>query len=186
MTTHAEPRSYTRLQISRLGLWLFILSESMLFVGLAVARFTLQHTAVDEHLSQLIGLGITSVLLASSYTAYRAERAAVVGDSQQLKLFLKLTLLLGFVFVAGVAVEWAAALSHFPPSTGFGTVFFSMTGAHAFHVLTGLVFLGIVLGRARADEYSPEDHFPVEASVKYWHFVDVVWVVFYPTLYLIS
>lgn len=187
MTTNdTTAAGYTRLQIKRLGLWLFILSESMLFIGLAVARFTLQGIEVHEHLSQVIGLAITTVLLASSYTAFRAERAASDGDRAGLQRFLVLTLALGAVFVGGVVVEWSAALEHFPPSSGFGTVFFSMTGAHAFHVLTGLLFLGIVYGRARAGEYSSTEHFAVEAGVKYWHFVDVVWVFFYPALYLVS
>ena len=186
MIAQVHSREYSRLDINRLGLWLFILSESMLFVGLAVARFTLQHTRVDEHLNQVVGLAITTILLASSYTAYRAERAAATGDSATLRRYLAWTLGLGGVFVAGVGVEWYEALKHFPPSTGFGTVFFTMTGAHAFHVVTGLVFLGIVMGRARAGEYTNQSHFPVEAAVKYWHFVDVVWVFFYPTLYLVS
>ena len=61
-----------------------------------------------------------------------------------------------------------------------------MTGLHAFHVLTGLLMLTIVLRRVKAGTVSADSPWPVEASVKYWHFVDVVWVFFYPALYLIS
>jgi len=176
---------YSRLEINRMGLWLFILSESMLFLGLLAARFTLQGTAIPDQLSQVIGLVITAILLISSFTAYRAETAFANGDEGRAIAALRLTLILGGVFVLGVAFEWSAALSHFPPRTGFGTVFFTMTGIHAFHVVTGLIFIAIVHARARAGSYR-EDRWPVEAAVKYWHFVDVVWVFFYPALYLIG
>ena len=74
----------------------------------------------------------------------------------------------------GVGVEWWEALEHFPPSTDFGSVFFTTTGIHATHVLSGVIILGIVLflGR-RPGRYTSESYWGVEASVKYWHFVDV-------------
>ena len=75
------------------------------------------------------------------------------------------------------------AFHAFPPHTAFGTVFFTMTGMHAFHVITGLAVLAIALRAGRASHDGAA--WPVEAAVKYWHFVDVVWVFFYPALYLI-
>ncbi len=188
MTTATAPVAHapqaTRLHISRIGLWLFIASESMLFVGLLGARFSLLGTEVHEAVSQPIGLAITSILLASSYTAFRAEHAAGSGDRAGLLRYTALTLVLGGLFVAGVVFEWIEAFHDFPPDTDFGTVFFTMTGMHAFHVLTGLAFLAIVFANARRGAYEG-DAWPVEAAVKYWHFVDVVWVFFYPALYLI-
>jgi cytochrome c oxidase subunit 3 len=59
-----------------------------------------------------------------------------------------------------------------------------MTGMHAFHVLTGVIFLFVILNNGRRGHYSHEKHWPVEAAAIYWHFVDVVWVFFYPALYL--
>jgi cytochrome c oxidase subunit 3 len=179
---HAPPAS--RLRISRVGLWLFILSESMLFVGVLATRFSLLGTDVHEAVSQQIGLAITSILLASSYTAFRAEHAARSGDRPGLLRYTAMTLVLGIVFVGGVTLEWVEAFHDFPPGTIFGTVFFTMTGIHAFHVITGLVFLAIIYAGARRGTYE-SDAWPVEAGVKYWHFVDVVWVFFYPALYLI-
>jgi cytochrome c oxidase subunit 3 len=67
-----------------------------------------------------------------------------------------------------------------------GAVFYSMTGFHAFHVLTGVTFLSIVLRNNMRQRYTPEKHWAVEASVVYWHFIDVIWIVFYPALYLIG
>ena len=61
-----------------------------------------------------------------------------------------------------------------------------MTGMHAFHVLTGLIFLALIYRNARKNLYTPEKHWQVEAGVVYWHFVDVVWMFFYPALYLIG
>ena len=184
--TEKVPYAYEskRLSINRVGLWLFFLSEAMLFAGVLATRFTLVGTHVPEEASQAIGLVITSILLASSYTAFRAEHAARRGDRDGLIRYLRLTLALGTLFVAGVAIEWVEAFDAFPPSTEFGTVFFTMTGIHAFHVLTGLLFLAIIYGNARGGAYD-DDTWPVEAGVKYWHFVDVVWVFFYPALYLL-
>jgi len=182
-TVRSSPAT-PRLQINRLGLWLFMLSETMLFAGVLATRFSLLGTEVHEEVSQTIGLVITAILLASSYTAFRAEHAARNGDRAAVVRFLQLTLALGVVFVGGVAFEWAEAFDAFPASTEFGTIFFTMTGIHAFHVITGLVFLAILLGNCRSGRYD-DDAWPVEAGVKYWHFVDVVWVFFYPALYLI-
>ncbi len=186
MTDHATqlPHVTPRITINRAGLWLFFLSETMLFSGILATRFSLLGTEVHEDVSQTIGLVITSILLASSYTALRAEHAASSGDRATCAKYLWLTLALGAVFVAGVAYEWAEAFDAFPASTEFGTVFFLMTGVHAFHVITGLIFLAILLNNARLGRYD-DDAWPVEAGVKYWHFVDVVWVFFYPALYLI-
>lgn len=185
MSALTHGAAVSRMRINRLGLWLFILSESMLFVGILAARFYLRGTSVPEEASQVIALVITGVLLASSWTAYRAEAAAAVGDQAGLRRFLRWTVVLGLVFVVGVGFEWREAFHGFPPSSPFGTVFFTMTGLHAFHVITGLLFFWTISVGARLGRYSAEDHWPVEAAVKYWHFVDVVWVFFYPALYLV-
>ena len=192
MTTASDVRhnesesTSSRLAINRLGMWLFILSESMLFGGLLMVRFSLLGTFTHEELSQITGLIITAILLLSSFTAYRAERAMGNGDVASTERYLMLTLGLGAIFTAGVAFEWYEALEAFPPSTPFGSVFFTMTGLHAFHVIGGLVIIAIVYGRVRRNDVASSDSWPVEASVKYWHFVDVVWVFFYPALYLLN
>jgi cytochrome c oxidase subunit 3 len=67
-----------------------------------------------------------------------------------------------------------------------GAVFYMMTGMHAFHVLTGLIFLALVFNNGRKGRYDAERHWAVEAAANYWHFVDVVWIFFYPVLYLIG
>jgi cytochrome c oxidase subunit 3 len=182
ISLHERPRLY----MSRLGLWLFILSETMIFLALLASRLALQGYQVPDEANQVIALAITSVLLASSGTAYLAEASAAAGRREESSRWLAWTIVLGLVFLVGVGLEWREAFHAFRPETGFGTVFFTMTGMHAFHVLTGIVFLWIVWGRTKAGTYSAGSYWPVEGAAKYWHFVDVVWVFFYPALYLIS
>ncbi len=177
---HGTPR----VTINRFGLWLFFLSEAMIFAGLLMTRFSLLGKTVDDEVSQTIGLVITIILLASSYSAFRAEHAATTGDQAGLVRYLSITLALGVIFLGGVAYEWVEAFSAFPTGTVFGTVFFTMTGVYAFHVITGLVLLAVLLYNARAGKYA-DNSWPVEGGIKYWHFVDLVWVFFYPALYLI-
>jgi cytochrome c oxidase subunit III len=88
-----------------------------------------------------------------------------------------------------VFIEWPTApvRPSMPGEFGiYGGVFFFMTGMHAFHVLTGLVLLAILAYRGYKGQFSPEHHFGVEAGAIYWHFIDVVWVFFYPALYLMG
>ena len=155
------------------------------------------------HLNQTLGLFVTAVLLLSSFFMNRGETMLHNGDR---KGFLSNTLVtfgLGFAFLLGVVlIEWhswpavAEAVLHLfgepagetplSPSSGpAGAVFFMMTGMHAFHVLTGLILLAIVWRNGRKGLYD-EKQYPVEAAAVYWHFVDLVWIFFYPALYLIG
>ena len=170
---------------NRLGLWLFLLSDSFVFSGLLVIRFGLLGLSHPD-LNQLLGLGITSMLLVSSFFMNRAEMAIAHGDKKTFIYSLIITIALGVLFLAGViGVEWQEA--HFGPADGpQGAVFYVMTGFHAFHVFTGVVFLAIVLRNGLKNLYSAEKHWAVEASAVYWHFIDVVWIIFYPVLYLLG
>lgn len=180
-----EAEALHRVRINRLGLWLFFFSDGLLFLLFAASRFYLSGTERTVHLNQLLGLGVTSLLLLSSLTAYRAETAFVHGDHKKGRPMLLLTIVMGLLFVAGVSTEWSIA--EFEPSSSFGTAFFSMTGMHALHVVTGVLFLFIVWARSGSGRFSGgAAAWPITAVVMYWHFVDVVWVFFYPTLYLVK
>jgi cytochrome c oxidase subunit 3 len=182
--TLAEYRQ--KLQTNRIGLWLFIVSDAFLFGGLLVARFYLLGTAVRPDVSQIVGLVVTAMLLVSSFFMNRAETAMVFGDQKTFTRSLLITLTLGVLFLIGVlGVEWQIA--PFSASDGAAaSLFYAMTGFHALHVLTGVIFLGIVLRNGRRGLYTQERHWAVEAAAVYWHFVDVVWIFFYPALYLIG
>jgi cytochrome c oxidase subunit 3 len=174
-----------KLATNRMGFWLFILSDAFLFAGLLVTRFNLLGLTRPD-LNQYLGLLVTAVLLLSSFFMNRAETQMGQGDQKGFLVSTTITLLLGLGFLAGVVgVEWREA----PFSVGdsaYSAVFFMMTGMHAFHVLTGVIFLGIILNNGRRGLYTTEKHWAVEAATVYWHFIDVVWIFFYPALYLIG
>jgi cytochrome c oxidase subunit 3 len=174
-----------KLRSSRIGLWLFILSDAFMFSGLLVTRFYLLGNHRPD-LNQPLGLVVTSVLLLSSFFMNRAEVMASIGNRKGFVTNLSFTIALGVLFLAGVVgVEWRSA--PFGPGDGAqGAVFYMLTGMHAFHVLTGVVFLVIVLRNGLKGRYTPERHWAVEAAANYWHFVDVVWIFVYPALYLIG
>ncbi|GAB4463837.1 MAG: hypothetical protein Kow0070_24980 [Anaerolineales bacterium] len=172
---------------NRLGLWLFLISDAFVFGGLLVMRMNLLGLT-RPNLNQFLGLAVTSVLLISSFFMNRGETMIAHGDRKGFLNNTLITFLLGLGFLIGVVfVEWRlAAHEGLTPSSGpAGAAFYMMTGMHAFHVLTGLVFLAIVWINGRRGLYD-EKHYPVEAAAVYWHFVDVVWIVFYPALYLVG
>ncbi len=181
---HHHEEEHNRPAMNQLGLWLFFASESFLFAALAASRFYIAGLDKPAHLNQLLGLGITSILLTSSVCAYLAEAAIARGDRAACRMYLFATIVLGLVFAGGVAIEWSTA--EFKASEPYGTAFFSMTGLHASHVLSGVVLLALTHRLLSKGHFTADSYWGVEASIKYWHFVDVVWVFFYPILYLIS
>ena len=187
MTTQTDALAEyrTKSATNRLGLWLFILSDAFVFGGLLVSRFYLLGSTRPE-LLQPLGFAVTGILLLSSFFMNRAETAIAHGDRKAFSTGILITIALGTLFLIGVVgVEWQIA----PFDAGddaVSSIFFAMTGFHAFHVLTGVIFLVIVYLNGRKGLYSAERHFPVEAAAVYWHFVDVVWVFFYPALYLMG
>jgi cytochrome c oxidase subunit 3 len=187
MTTETRAASDYQYKSStnRLGLWLFIVSDSFFFAGLLVTRFYLFGGERPE-LSQLLGFTVTSVLLLSSFFMNRADVAMAHGDQRKFLNNILITIVLGTLFLVGVVgVEWQIA----PFGVGdnaIASVFYTMTGFHALHVLTGVIFLYIVYRNGRKGLYTQDRHYPVEAAAVYWHFVDVVWVFFYPALYLMG
>lgn len=183
VATPAAPHPvHNTLAMKRAGLWLFFFSESILFGLLVSARFYLEGIE-KEHLNQLLGLGITIILVSSSTTAYMAETSMEQGKRTAAAWYVAATIVLGLVFACGVGFEWATA--EFSRHEPFGTVFFTMTGVHASHVMSGVVLLGLLLAQLLRGRFTANDHWPVSGVIMYWHFVDVVWVFFYPILYLV-
>jgi len=179
------PSYNQKLVTNRIGLWLFLVSDSFLFGGLMISRIALWRNTRPE-LNQYLGLTVTFILLVSSFFMYRGESAMAVGDKKGFVRNTLVTLSLGIIFLVGVVgVEWQMA--PFKASTNiYGAIFYMMTGMHAFHVLTGVIFLLVIINNGRRGVYTQEKHWAVEAAAIYWHFIDVVWVFFYPALYLIG
>jgi len=172
---------------NRLGLWLFLISDTFVFAGLMVMRVNLLGLSRPA-LNQVLGLAVTAVLLISSYFMNRGETLIHNGDRKGFLTNTAVTFVLGLGFLLGVVlVEWRLAIEEgLTPSSGpAGAAFFMMTGMHAFHVFTGLILLAIVWVNGRRGLYDVKSY-PVEAAAVYWHFVDVVWIFFYPALYLIG
>ena len=187
---------------NRLGLWLFLISDSFVFAGLLIMRINLLGLHRPE-LNQILGLFVTAVLLVSSFFMNRGETLLHNGDRQGFLSNTLITMALGSAFLLGVIlIEWHTVpaiadpilrllgqpegVEPLKPTSGVaGAAFFMMTAMHALHVFTGLILLGIVWYNARRGLYDVK-HYPVEAAAVYWHFVDVVWIFFYPALYLIG
>src|SRR5574340_1214466 len=146
-----------KIDTARIGLWLFFLSDSFVFGALLVSRFYLlgDHR---PHLEQSLGLIVTSVLLLSSFFMNRAEVQISRGNQKGLVVNTLFTMLLGIGFLVGVVgFEWG--LAPFGPADGVeGAIFYMMTGMHAFHVTTGVVFLFIILRNGMKGRYSAEKH----------------------------
>lgn len=185
MINNTESRE-ERLTINRIGIWLFFLSESFLFIALLATRFYNLGVYRAPEVNQPLGFAISIILLLSSVSAYRAEVFISLGNEKKFRRHIFVTLILGSLFLVGVGIEWAEAFRYYPPSTAFGTVFFTMTGFHALHVILGLLALMLLVLPGRRGKISPENYWGAEGIIKFWHFVDLVWMFIFPTLYLVN
>jgi cytochrome c oxidase subunit 3 len=194
MSAQAPTRRQGGFPIPLVGMLLFLSSEVMFFGGLFATYFSARASFADawgppagaEPLEILpIALPITLILLSSSLTMHWAVRAIRRGDSGSLRLWLVVTLGLGILFLSGQAYDYTVL--GFGISDGvYGTVFYTLTGFHGAHVFGGVVGLSILTARAGQGQFSARNHVAVEAVSYYWHFVDVVWVALFTTLYLLG
>ena len=172
------------------GVVVWLASELMFFSGLFAAYFTLRaKTAVwppvDVELGVLRAGAFTIVLVVSSLTLHAAVGAARRHDQRRATQWLTATLVLGALFVVNQGLEYASA-DFSISSHAYGSIFYLMTGFHGLHVLGGLVLMGSVLWVVSG----PSSRAPVLSTMEmcayYWHFVDLVWVVMFANIYLIS
>lgn len=125
----------------------------------------------------------TLILLCSGTTVTWAHHALIHGDREGLKKGLWLTILLGLLFSCIQAYEYAEAPFPFG-GLNYGTAFYMATGFHGFHVIVGTIFLAVCLARTYKGHFTPQQHFGFEAAAWYWHFVDVVWLFLFITIYI--
>jgi cytochrome c oxidase subunit III len=194
----------------RYGMILFIASEVMFFVGWFWAwfDFSLFPSAVEAVGGQWPPKGLevinawefpllnTLILLCSGCTVTWAHHALIHGNRQDMIKGLWCTILLGAVFTCIQAYEYVHAPFAFAangtplsghgtmPGTSYGGAFFMATGFHGFHVLVGTIFLIVNLVRAYRGDFTPKQHFGFEAAAWYWHFVDVVWLFLFASIYI--
>lgn len=178
-----------RPSILGVGVVVWLSSELMFFAGLFGAYFTLRSENAgdwppdDVHLAVARTAAATAVLIASSFTMHLAVVAAERADRRGLVRWLGVTAGLGGLFLLNQVLEYAE-LEFSISSHAYGSAFYLMTGFHGLHVLGGIVFMvgviGLVAGRSKAPPGPP-----VSVCAYYWHFVDVVWVVMFATIYLV-
>jgi cytochrome c oxidase subunit 3 len=202
-TTHSDHSD-----IGQIGIWIFILSEIMLFGGFLVSYFMLRYGSsvcaigVPAWPKEGYTLGLalattnTLILISSSYTMVRSVFAAEKRDEKAFSRFMGLTIFLGLLFLCVKGGEYALKIDHgyYPRSPFmeaspglniFISFYFALTGFHGLHVVIGILWNWLLKRSAHKRMASPAFARKVEYAGLYWHFVDVVWVFLFPLFYLI-
>jgi cytochrome c oxidase subunit 3 len=194
-----------------LGMWVFLVTEVMIFGAILVAyavyraSYPAEFAAASGQLTVGLGGGNTLVLIGSSLAMAFAVRSAQLGKSRLASDFMLLTIALGVIFLGIKALEWYLEYREnlvplpqytfnrepfeelsLPHAKLFFVFYFILTGLHAFHMLVGIGILGVLSVKARRGRYDAEYNAPVEVAGLYWHFVDIVWIFLFPLLYLVG
>ena len=192
--------SVTAYHAAKLGMWLFLATEILLFAVLFCA-FALyrwynlaEFHAGSHHLDWKLGMTNTAVLLFSSFTAAMAVDAGQKGDNKRVFKNLLVTIACGGIFLVIKYFEYSSKYHHglFPGQENyfqyknFLGLYYCMTALHALHVVIGMGLLTWVLLKARKDRFSSDYYTPVEIGALYWHLVDLIWIYLFPLLYLVG
>jgi heme/copper-type cytochrome/quinol oxidase subunit 3 len=189
-----EPRPDTGLTNPKLGIWLFLASEVMLFGGL-FSSYVLLRSGAEYWPNQADIVNIplatlnTAVLISSSVTMVMAWASLKMNDFAKYKLYMGLTFLAGVGFLVIKTIEYNEKFTHdfYPSTNNFIGIYFLMTGLHAIHVIGGMVVNGFLWGPGTKMWKTAPEQFVnrVEVAGLYWHFVDLVWIFLFPVLYLL-
>lgn len=188
--------SLNRPNMVSVGTIAFLAQELMFFAGLFAMYFTSRANGLaagdwenqTAHLNVMFGLIITIVLVASSVTSQFGVFAAERGDVYGLRKWFAVTVLLGVIFLGLVAYEWTEMVMHgvSVQSSVYGSVFYIITGFHMAHVTAGILAFIVVLLRVSKSKFTPAQATAAMVTSYYWHFVDVVWIGVFITLYLVQ
>ena len=192
-----EERPDTGLTNSKLGIWIFLASEVMLFGGLFSAYVFLRMAAPSgdfEYWGNKLSIPMatinTLVLISSSVTVIMAWASLKLKDFGKYKLYMGLTLLCSFMFLVIKYFEYTGKFDHgiFPSSSTFMGIYFTLTGLHGLHIIGGIVVMGYMwlpvgnkMWKTNPEMFTNR----VEVAGLYWHFVDLVWIFLFPILYLL-
>lgn len=180
----------SRVEPPLLGMLLFIISEVMVFGAFFTAYFFIrvvqgqEWPAQGDELPKLIAGVNTAILVMSSFTLHWAEVSNKAGNRRGLQAGIFTTLMLGVTFLF-IQVNEYVNIGFAPQDSAQGTIFYGLTGLHGAHVFIGLLLLLTVTIRAFRGHFSPQDHRGIEIPGIYWHFVDVMWIVVYLTVYIL-
>ncbi len=187
-------RTDTGLYNAKLGIWLFLSSEVMLF-GALFSSYILLRVGADtwphgyEHLNIPLGTVNTAVLITSSVTMVMAWASLMMKDFSKYRGYMGTTILLALVFLVIKGFEYAAKFEHglYPSTSTYFGIYFTLTGLHGLHVIGGIIVNAYLWGPGSKMWKTDPDRFThrVEIAGLYWHFVDIVWIFLFPTLYLL-
>ncbi len=187
-------RPDTGLYNAKLGIWLFLASEVMLF-GALFSSYILLRVGADswphgyEILNVPLGTINTVVLITSSVTMVMAWASLKMNDYAKYRRYLGTTVLLACVFLVIKGFEYAAKFEHhlLPSKSTYIAIYFTLTGLHGLHVIGGILVNSYLLFRGGSMWKSDPERLTnrVEIAGLYWHFVDIVWIFLFPTLYLL-
>ena len=185
-----EANVSSRVEAQFLGMLLFIISEVMLFGAFFTAYFFIRVVAdVDwpaqgDHLPKLIAGVNTAILISSSFTMHWALEGARNENRNALRVGMLTTFLLGLTFLS-IQVNEYVHIGFAPHDNAQGTIFYGLTGLHGAHVFVGLTLLAFATIRAYRGHFTAKEHRGIEVPGIYWHFVDVMWIFVYSTVYLL-
>jgi cytochrome c oxidase subunit III len=194
----SQIHSLTRPNVVSVGTIVWLSSELMFFAGLFAMYFTLRAVHSPDwpmrlpdgnsiKLSVAYALPFTIILVSSSFTCQWGVFAAEKGDVFGLRRWFVITFLLGLIFVLGQANEYRIQVhdGNTINATGYGSVFYLTTGFHGLHVICGLVAFVFFLARSALARFTPAQATAAIVVSYYWHFVDVVWIGLFATIYLL-
>jgi cytochrome c oxidase subunit III len=184
----AAPRETKRIPLLVIGIVLFIGSEAMFFSGLFGTYYTLRAQAATwtppDVKVDVLRLIPTAILLSSSFTMQLASHRIKQGRVSSMRRWILVTFLMGATFLGFETHEWLTEPFSIATNS-YGSMFFTLTGFHGLHVFAGLMIMLVILGRAATGAYDAENHAGVEAMTYYWHFVDVIWVGVFLTIFVV-
>jgi cytochrome c oxidase subunit 3 len=189
---HGPPAAHrsSRVEPQMLGMLLFIISEVMVFGAFFTAYFFIRVVNADPWPAKGTELPVavagvnTAILLSSSLTMHWAQTSIKNGNRFGLRAGMLTTFLLGLTFLF-IQINEYAHIGFAPHDHAQGSIFYGLTGLHGAHVAIGLTLLAMVTIRSFKGHFSPEQHRGVEVPGIYWHFVDIMWIIVYTTIYVI-
>ena len=187
-----EARPDTGLYNAKMGIWLFLASEVMLF-GALFSSYVILRTGNPDWVQHPMNVSLatlnTMILIASSVTVIMSWASLRLKDFAKFRIYFLSTLLLagGFMVVKGIEYNQEFSQGLFPWSDNYMGIYFTLTGLHGLHVVGGMVVIAYLLGPgAKMWKTAPEQYVNrVESVGLYWHFVDLVWIFLFPSLYLL-
>ena len=195
-TGHAGGHAQRGTDTALMGMLLFIASEVMFFAALFGAYFNVKSSAQQwppdgtEFINPMwLPVLATVLLVSSSFTMQWGIWRIRKGDRTGMNRAIAVTLLLGVTFLCIQGFDYLTLVNHdaFGINSGvYGTLFYTMTGFHGAHVLGGVIGMSVILSRGMQGQFSAKHHVAVEAVSAYWHFVDIVWVALFATIYLLK